>query len=729
LAGALALTQDPGSPWRFTLSAGFTLSRQWGLGVSAHRFTDIGPLDGLRSYDVGLTGRIGNYLALGAVIRDLNSPTVGVQIAERRYEGELIVRPLGNPRLLLAAGARIAERSERVDAWGRVETSFFSGVSVVAQIESRRITGVETQGAGSRDIAERQWRATLGLDISLGAVGSTVLTSAERSAAGNNALTAGTLLLRSSAVATPSVVPDSQRIEKLELTGALTGETFARLLERMVDIEQDPNVKAVVISFDAPSGGWGSLQEVRDRMMAMRQAGKKVFAYLVTGDTRDYFVASAADKIYMDPVGALRLLGVAGSSMYYRGAFDMVGVSAQFEKIAEFKSAPEQYTNRQGSASAVAMRNELLGGINQQFIAAVAQGRKLSQADVKALIDAGPYTAGDLAVDHKLIDAVALPEKISELITNELGGGYPVGPSAVTRDDHWQHPAIAVIHIEGDIVDGKSQAIPFLGQSMAGGDSLRQAIVAARNDSRVAAIVLRIDSPGGSALASELIAREVFATRGVKPIICSMGDVAASGGYYVAAGCDRIFAQPTTITGSIGIFFGKFDFSGLLAKVGVAVETSTFSKRADMDSYFRPFTQEERTVLLEKLRYMYGRFVGAVSEGRKLSKERVDELGRGHVWTGAQAKERGLVDEFGGLTVAVAYAKKQAGLGAKQHVQWLHSPRDAGNFVQSLLGLSTNSTDLTEGGALQQLLGMLPLYALVAPNQAQARLPFDISWQ
>src|SRR5690606_7775251 len=224
----------------------------------------------------------------------------------------------------------------------------------------------------------------------------------------------------------------------------------------------------------------------------------------------------------------------------------------------------------------------------------------------------------------RLVDAVASPDKIAQLVMTELGGVYPVARPAKARPERWTRPGVAIVYVEGDITDGKSQSIPLLGRDLAGGETLVEAVTAARNDPRVGAIVLRIDSPGGSALASELVSREVFQTRGVKPIICSLSDLAASGGYFIAAGCDMIFAEPMTITGSIGIFYGKFDLSGLLSKIGVTVDTYKRGKRSDVESLFRPYTSEERAVLLDKLRYMYGRFVGAVAEGRKLTKDQVD---------------------------------------------------------------------------------------------------------
>ena len=245
--------------------------------------------------------------------------------------------------------------------------------------------------------------------------------------------------------------------------------------------------------------------------------------------------------------------------------------------------------------------------------------------------------------------------------------------------------------------------------------------------------MLRIDSPGGSALASELIAREVFATRGVKPILCSMSDYAASGGYFVAAGCDKIYAEPMTITGSIGIFFGKFDISGLLRKVGVAISTDKRGARADVESMYRPYSDEERDVLLDKLRYSYSRFVGAVADGRKLAKDDVDAIGRGHVWTGAQALPIKLVDQLGGLGDALDEAKARMKLAPDTKVHVIELPEPPASpfgLIGSLLGVHA---DESAGSAiaipvLRELLEGVPASVLASPGSPQARLPFDLRW-
>jgi len=377
------------------------------------------------------------------------------------------------------------------------------------------------------------------------------------------------------------------------------------------------------------------------------------------------------------------------------------------------------------------MHEDMFDSLWGQWVDAVAAGRHLRPEEVRAIVDNGPYNAGELAADHRLVDAVAPPDKISQLIETELGGGLEVWSPKTERPERWQRPGIAVIYVDGDIIDGTSKTIPLLGTKLAGGQTLVSAITSARNNPDVGAIILRINSPGGSALASELISREVFATKGVKPILCSMSDVAASGGYFVAAGCDEIFAEPMTITGSIGIFYGKFDISGLLHKLGVSTDTFKRGKHADAESLYRSFTDEERAKLLEQLRYSYGRFVGAVAEGRHLSKADVDASGRGHVYTGEQARAVKLVDAYGGLGDAIDEAKKRMHLEPATKIQLVELPEPP----QSLLGAAGKLLGVHEDEGLfalpltRELVRGIPGSVLAAPEGAQARLPYDITFE
>jgi protease-4 len=485
------------------------------------------------------------------------------------------------------------------------------------------------------------------------------------------------------------------------------------------------------VTIDDAEAGWAALEEIRNEMLALRRAGKRVFAYMVSGSARDYLIATAADRIYVDPAGGLRVVGMATTTLYFRGVLDHLGVAPQVERIGEYKTAPEQLTETGPTAASVQMHDALLDSLWTRWVDAVASGRRLSPDRVRELVDHGPYTAGQLAGDHELVDGVGSPEKISNFITRELGAGYPVDAAPRERPPRWAAPGIAIIYIDGDITGGKSQSVPVLDATLTGSETIIDALQTARTDPRVAAIILRIDSPGGSAVGSELISREVFATRGVKPILCSFSNLAASGGYFAAAGCDLIFAEPMTITGSIGIFAGKLDLSGLLGKLGITLDTSKRGKRAGLDSWLRPFTDDERAALRDNLVYEYGRFVGAVAAGRSLTKDAVDEVGRGHVFTGEQALAVKLVDRFGGLGDAIDEAKHRAGLARDAEIRIFelpHVPTSVLGELGKLLGLDERAPQVLELTIARELLHAAPPSLLVEPDQPQARLPFTIVW-
>lgn len=729
------LTPDPGAPFRATVGVAAALGRSAGLGVAWHRFSAAGALGGRTAYDVGLSARLGARLAVGAVLRDLTGGTVGDAPVERRYELEVALRPAATDRLELAAGGRLAEDTEALDGWGRLSARVARGVFAHAAVETRALRVLASSPGGPREEDEREARATLGVEIALGSAGVAMYATGLRSARGERKLLGGQAVLRWSAVPPASALPRARHIERVDLAGAIGPRQLTAHVARLRAIARDPTAVAVVVSFDDATAGWATLQELRAELLALRRAGKRVVAYLGSASGREYFVASAADRVYMDPVGALRLVGIAGTTIYWRGLLDRVGVLPQFQRIAEYKSAPETYLETAPSEPAERMTRELYDSLWEQWLAQVGASRKLERAALQRLVDEGPYTAGELAGRRELIDAVAPPERVVELITRELGGGYGVASAPAERPDRWQRPGVAVIYVDGDLVDGASRTLPIVGQRLAGGQTLARAIAAARASPRVGAIVLRIDSPGGSAVASELVAREVFATRGVKPIVCSLGDVAASGGYFVAAGCDVIFAAPMTVTGSIGAYYGKLNVAGLLARLGVTTHTHRRGVRADAESYFRPYTPEEHAALLDKLRYTYGRFVAAVAEGRGLTRQAVDAVGRGHVWTGAQAQPIRLVDRHGGIGDALEEARRRMGLAPGARIDLYELPRSAPGLAGLVGRLAARAglgaapgpgAALADLPAVRALLRGIAPSLLVDPTAPQARLPFDL---
>jgi len=724
------LAPDPGEPFRFTLAFATPLGKHAGFGFSWHKFRNGGDLDGTSSVDLGLSTRWGSRLAVGATLRDVATSPVNRTEVQRRYELEAVLRPLAHDALELAIGGRIGENNADIDGWARLSARLTRGFTVHVGAETRELHALA--GPLNVEVEGRDVRAMVGLELSFGRTGITAITTGLRDDNGDRHFLGGQVVLRSSQLGPPSLLGPHDHLERVELTGTIGLRELTSLVARLRAIARDSTAKGLVVTFDGAAGGWATLEELRNEILLVKKAGKKVFAYMVSGTGRDYFVATAADKIYVDPAGGVRLVGMAASTLFFRGAFDALGVLPQFEKIAEYKSAPESFTQTGPSETAAKMQNDLLDSLWDRWVTAVADARKLSKDEVKAIVDNGPYTAGDLAKDTKLVDAVGGPEKVAQLVASEMGEILPVATPPIERPDRWTRPAIAVIYVDGDIVDGASRSIPLIGQKLVGSETLVAAISAARANPKIGAIILRIDTPGGSALASELISREVFATRGTKPILCSLSDVAASGGYFIAAGCELIYAQPMTVTGSIGIFYGKFDVSGLATKLGITTATYKRGQRADVESYFRAYTEDERVMLLDKLRYMYGRFVGAVAEGRGMKKEEVDAVGRGHVYTGEQAKPIKLVDRFGGLGDVLDEAKRQMKLAPGTRVQLIELPAVPTSLLAQLTGLlglrAEETVSLTDLPAIKDLLLSVPASMLVSPDGAQARLPYQLTW-
>ncbi len=725
------LEPDPGEPFRASFALAIGLGSRAGFGVAWHRFREDGILNGINTFDLGVSWRVENHLAVGATVRDLDTQAIGGVPIERKYEAEAVLRPLGTEQLEVALGGRLGETHYEVDGWARVSARLARGLYLHAQLETRELHAQVDSPSGVVDDGGRDVRATVGFEVSLGNFGVTALATGLRDDTGANHMLGGTLVLRASTVGPASIAGMSDHIERVELAGTIGARELTAIVMRLREIARDPSAKALLVTFDGAAGGWATLQELRDEILAVK-AKKKVFAYIGTVTGREYFVASAADKIYIDPAGGLRLIGMAGTSLFFRGTFDLLGVVPEFTKIGEYKSAPEQFTDTHASDAAAHMHDAMLDSIWTGWLAAIAAGRHLSVERVKAVIDAGPYSAGALANNTELVDAVGAPDRVGQLVAQELGRVLEIDRPIPARPDRWRHPGVAIIYVDGDITDGKSQTVPFVGEKLAGGETLIKAIADAREDEKIGAIVLRINSPGGSALASELVAREIFATRGVKPVVCSMSDVAASGGYFVAAGCDLIFAEPMTITGSIGIFTGKFDISGLTKRLGITTESWSRGKRADTESLFHPYTDDERAAVMKELEYMYGRFVGAVAEGRGMSKEAVDAVGRGHVFTGADAKPLKLLDRFGGIGDAIDEAKRRMHVAKDAQITLVEMPAPPTSVLEAVVklvgGPSESKLEVTDLPVIRELVRSVPLSILVAPTALQARLPFELIW-
>jgi protease-4 len=467
--------------------------------------------------------------------------------------------------------------------------------------------------------------------------------------------------------------------------------TLIDLLTMVREAQVDRRIAGIIARIRSLEAGWGKVQDARDALVAFKRSGKPLLALLegeARGSNKEYYLATAADRIYLAPDVTAPLNGLAAQFVFLGGVWDKLDIEMSVEKIREYKTLGDMIANKEMTPAHREMANSLLDSIEEQFVAGIAQGRGLEAAAVRALIDECPVAPAEFE-SAQLSNGTRYLQDLQD----ELGGAET---PLVEMTDYAQvspaslglgtGPKIAVVYAVGTIVTGES-GTGVEGQ-MLGADTATEALKEAAEDDDVRAIVLRIDSPGGSALASDLVWRATQQARRKKPLIVSMSDVAASGGYYIAAGASRILAQPGTLTGSIGVVFVRPNVHGFLARIGVNTETIGRGRFAELDDLTTPLSDAGRQKLIDEMQHIYDIFVQRVAAGRNMTAERVNDVGRGRVWTGAQATENGLVDEAGGFMAAIQAAKRAAGVEPEKEVQLVFFPRPRGALerVGELLG-------------------------------------------
>src|SRR5215471_17435503 len=452
---------------------------------------------------------------------------------------------------------------------------------------------------------------------------------------------------------------------------------LADLLDGLRRARSDQRVKALVAKVGGRPIGLATVQEIRRAVEEFRDAGKVTIAWAETfgefsAGNVPYYLATAFDTIYLQPSGDLGLNGIAMERFFLRGTLDHLGVDFQVAKRHEYKSAAEQLTERNFSGPAREAAERLAASVTGQLTDAIADRRQIAPAKVRELIDQGPFLA-DQAHQAGLVDELGYRDEVYARVRKQASqdailqsvGRYQRSRALAERARNLPNPRqrhVALIYATGPIRRGRSGRGPLSGGAM-GSDTISAALRAATADDGARAIVLRVNSPGGSYVASDTIWREVVRARSAgKPVVVSMADVAASGGYYIAMAADAIVAQPGTLTGSIGVLGGKPVTASLLQRAGVSVDTVTEGRHADMFTTTRPFSDEEWARLNTWLDRIYADFTSKVADGRGLSMDQVHEVARGRVWTGADAASNGLVDHLGGLETAVALARRKADL-------------------------------------------------------------------
>ncbi len=537
-------------------------------------------------------------------------------------------------------------------------------------------------------------------------------------------------------------------------------ETLGSGLQRLDKAARDESLDAVILHISDPSIGWAKLNELRVGIQKLRAKGRKVYAWMESADTKGYLIAAACDQIVLPESGMLMLPGLRAEVSFYKNLFDKLSIEPQMLRVGEFKSAAEPYSRSEMSPAFREEMEAILDDYYRQIVETISVGRKLTPEQVKGIIDTGLHTAAD-AKKLGLIDVVGYEDAIESLIKGDdktaevkITKGYGkkkidtdfsgftgmakmmnlmMGVEPTTRKS--TAPKIAVINATGAIMSGASSTDMFFGEQTMGSTTMIKAIRQARDDSTVKAVVLRVDSPGGSALASDLMWHELEALDGKKPFIVSMGDTAASGGYYIAMGADRIFAEPGTLTGSIGVVGGKIAFEKFYEKIGITTSVVMRGKNSGVLSPTTAFSETERTAMQKMLNDIYAQFTTKAAAGRKMDVEKLEKMARGRVYTGAQALQLGLVDELGTLADAIAFAKKSAGIDPDTKLERLDLPKPTSPF-ESLFGpIDPSSTSLgVTGTALlkslpeevaSQLRG-LSIYDLLAKERVLTVLPYRV---
>jgi protease-4 len=673
-------------------------SDSFALGFSLQgSYSDLRQAHGLFGWSAGLTTRPSDYFGMSFVAHDINSPrNADGGLVDRTFDIAVAVRPWRSRAVELGIEGKIVDSEEKA-AWSPSATL---GIDIP---QLGRLRGGLSLMDPDDGITQDEWLASASMSFYLnGTSGSMELSAGSlfggalgRNVSGkaheNLATEVAFKGYREPSGSSPPTF--GLRIRMESTPGVREHVALLRRLWRIA--EEESAVGAVVFELrTAPASSMAHVQELRDAVYMLRQAGKKVLCHLEDADGASLYLCSAADRILLNPAGGIRFAGLRARYFYYANLLDKLGIKADFVRIGAHKSAPEAFTRAGSSDVARDDKIDLLQQHEKHLTLGIAHGRKLTVEGVRKSIAKGPFVAIE-AKTAGFVDGYAFDDQLEDETSRLVGQ-----PVRLVDDDRGQFadrfngatPGVALIYVDGDMVDGRSQTIPLVGMRLVGSYTVADAIKKARENPMIGAVVLRVETGGGSAMAADVIWREIERTTKLKPVVVSMGTAAASGGYYIASPGTRVFANPLTITGSIGIFYGKADVSELMRKLGVNVEVYKTAPRADAESIFRPFTDEERTELRRKVWQFYDVFLQRISEGRKLSKEQVDAVGQGRVWTGEQALQHKLIDELGGLRQALASARALAGL--QEHAPIHELPPVETSLVGRLLGIEGVSEQL-----------------------------------
>jgi protease-4 len=690
---------------KYTLAHGARFAADWlYLGTSYSWFgSKAKEYDHLSSWKVGLLARPFDFLSIGAVGNDLNRPAFFGQRTEASFDLGAAVRPLGDvwsDRLTLSVDVSLSQKERLKEAATRfrVEAEPLDGFIVFGDIDNHGNFGIGGRinlphlGGGSYNSVTKDYEYNRGI------IYATVSDDRYRTLLER---TDNFLEIRISG----KIVEENSRV-------GIFGKKKPTMIDLLTDLDRakdDQTIKGMLLRIDPFDMGLAKTQEIREAILDFKANGKTVIAFLEEGGDKEYYLATAADKIVLLPTGYLDVNGLAANVTFIKGTLDKLGIVADLEHIGDYKSASDLVTRESMSPAHREMMNSLLEDMYDQITKDIARERGWTQAQAKSKIDQGPFTSSE-ALKAGLVDTLLFYDQMEGLIKSECALGfacrkYPFEPRDVRISQEAYHkrrnykygwaipPKVAVIFATGSIMSGQSGSQFLIGDVM-GSETISEAIRKAREDSRIKAIIFRVDSGGGSGIASDVILRELILAGKAKPVIVSMSDVAGSGGYWIACAGDTIVSMPGTYTGSIGVISGKLSLEGLYEKIGFSSETIKRGEHADFYTTTREFSDEEREVVRRQTKEFYDDFVRKVAKERDMSEEDVHAIAQGRVWTGRQAKDNGLVDELGGLNLALAIAKEKAGLSREAEVEVVTYPKRRLFFGPAGGAVFTSSPDV-----------------------------------
>lgn len=633
------------------------------------------------SFDFGLLSRPTDFLSFGFVLRNINTPIIDKTVINRTYSLGLGIRPFSWDRFSITFDGEWVEGSplEKILANVGFESEFFDGIVLKGRVTS------------TPKLDNFSFNTELALNFPYIGVGYGRTFDTKSRDAFNAKLTFNQsrtiFAANNSKFAEIRLSGDikSTKENRMSLFGSPRRDSLFDYLEDIDKAKNDKQIAGIVINFDNYNSSLAVNEELKDKIIDFKKSGKKVVSYIKSIDLKQLYLASISDYTIMHPSGEINISGIGFTNLYFKNLFDKLGIIAEFEGVGKYKSAIETYTRDKASDADKEQNIALLNDVYDEIINEISKNKNIDKDKLTKLIDDLFIVDSTTAKDLKIIDEISHYDNIGSILANlnKLKGKYPiVDISRVNyKQYNWKDEnIIAIINVSGLISEGSSSRDLLSGENIIGSDTVAKLLSVLRKNEDVKAVILRIDSGGGSALASDIISREVELfnqEKEKKPIIISMGNTAASGAYWLSSFADKIIANNTTITGSIGVFTGKISYEKLLEKVGVTTDSIKINENADAYSNIRSFKDNERRIIRSSAEKLYRLFLERVAKGRNIPIEKVEEIAQGRIYSGKKAKELNLIDEIGGISKAIDIAKDLSKVKGKFKIYNVNSDFEA----------------------------------------------------